>query len=167
MIGLDISAREVFCVITRSKAHFPQVYPRPIITTLPLLVPVVRNDAEDDNAAAMHQGLMFHRLDRQSNAVGITQADVEMDKTLLRLIQGCIRGDRLEAALSYASELNLQRSLQGALKLAVGSKKRNLGERISALLNNRESVVQAVNMEKENNANANIFSRKRVYGSTQ
>ena len=90
-----------------------------------------------------------------------------MDKTLLRLIQGCIRGDRLEAALSYASELNLQRSLQGALKLAVGSKKRNLGERISALLNNRESVVQAVNMEKENNANANIFSRKRVYGSTQ
>ena len=167
VIGLDISAREVFCVITRSKAHFPQVYPRPIITTLPLLVPVVRNDAEDDNAAAMHQGLMFHRLDRQSNAVGITQADVEMDKTLLRLIQGCIRGDRLEAALSYASELNLQRSLQGALKLAVGSKKRNLGERISALLNNRESVVQAVNMEKENNANANIFSRKRVYGTTQ
>ena len=115
----------------------------------------VSDDAEDDNAAAMHQGLMFHRLDRQSNAVGITQADVEMDKTLLRLIQGCIRGDRLEAALSYASELNLQRSLQGALKLAVGSKKRNLGERISALLNNRESVVQAVNMEKENNANAN------------
>ena len=49
----------------------------------------------------------------------------------------------------------------------MGSKKRNLGERISALLNNRESVVQAVNMEKENNANANIFSRKRVYGSTQ
>ncbi|QDZ24215.1 WD40 repeat domain-containing protein [Chloropicon primus] len=171
VVGLDVAAKEIFCIITRSSKHYPQVVPRPIITTMPLNVPIVTSEAvEDSNGGATHdlqQSLMFQRLDRLEGGANAaagrqttTQVEVQMDRTLLKLMHAAIKSDKCEMAFQYAQELNLQRSLQGALKLANVSKKRILSEKLSDMLSNRESVVAPSGGE-------NIFSRKRVYGSSQ
>ena len=65
----------------------------------------------------------------------------------------------------------MQRSLQGALKLANVFKKRVLSEKISDMLSNRESVTvaaaAAAGAASGGGKNTNIFARKRVYGDTQ
>lgn len=163
IVGLDVEAREVFCVITKSADHYPQVVPRPIITTLSLELPLV--GAEDQGARALHQDLMFQRLGRsQSASAQAASVEVQMDKTLLRLIAGAIKGDKCELAFQYAHELNFQRSLRGALKLANANRRRALSERLSEMLSNRESVVPVASVAAEK---ANVFARKRVYGESQ
>ena len=56
--------------------------------------------------------------------------------------QAAIKGDQLEKAFELASCLNLQRSLQGALKLANVMRKRVLAEKITTLIQNREALIQ-------------------------
>ena len=73
--------------------------------------------------------------------------EVQMDKTLLKLIHAAIKSDQLEKALELASVLNLQRSLQGALKVANALRKRLLAEKITLLIQNRQALLQ---VQKEN-----------------
>ena len=67
---------------------------------------------------------------------------------ILRLFdQASIKSDQLEKALELTSLLNLQRSLQGALKLANVMRKTVLSEKITSLIQNREAFAEKANVQ--------------------
>mmetsp|Transcript_19337 Transcript_19337/g.40651 ORF Transcript_19337/g.40651 Transcript_19337/m.40651 type:complete len:919 (+) Transcript_19337:83-2839(+) len=169
---VGLSQREVFCIITKSARHVPQVEPRPIISTMPLAIPIVA-----DGPAALQDEYLQSKL-RQSAGI---EMQLQMDRSLLKLIQAAIKGDQLEKALELAAVLNFQKSLEGALKLANAMRKRVLAEKIGELVVSRSAAEAAMmgpgadagagkygkadhlsgSLGKENQQ-ANVFSRKRA-----
>jgi chromosome transmission fidelity protein 4 len=146
---VGLSQKEVFCIITKSSKHFPQVIPRPIITNMPLQIPIVSDELSNKG---LQGDLMQTRLRHSQHSYAVasqleTPLEVQVDKALLKLLMAAIKSDQLEKAFELASELNLQRSLRGALQIANKFRKRLLAEKITLLIQNRQSLLQ---VQKDN-----------------
>ncbi|GFR53167.1 hypothetical protein Agub_g15890, partial [Astrephomene gubernaculifera] len=157
---VGLSASQLFAVVCTPAQPRPQVSPRPFYTPLPLGPPVVSLDggsAPELEGQALLLGLgnaaLRARLDA-AEASGQVEASsdlshlllrgqAEQDRALLRALQRLIRGERAGRALELAAQLNLYKSVEGALTLANHHQARGLAERISALLASRQALMEA------------------------
>ena len=73
----------------------------------------------------------------------VTAGEVALDRCLLKLFNGAVRGDRLQQALEAACQLSQVRSLEGAIKLANHNRQTALADRIALFLQTRLELEAA------------------------
>lgn len=73
----------------------------------------------------------------------VSGAEVALDRTLLKLFNAAVRGDRLQQALEAACQLSQVKSLEGAIKLANHNRQTALADRIAMFLKTRLELEAA------------------------
>eukprot|EP00887_Chlorella_sp_A99_P000454 scaffold17.g454.t1 len=161
LVGL--SAKELTCIVcaTASEPAVPAGAQRPVVSTLPLRVPVVAHDAAAPlEAESIRQGVVVGHLaaaaaeasDAEEAAeleAALSAAQLEADRISVRLVQKLVAGDRHARALEVASQLHSMAALEGALKLASHHRAGALADRISAFVEQRMAMEAAAQAEQE------------------
>ena len=73
----------------------------------------------------------------------VSAAEVALDRSLLKLFNAAVRGDRLQQALEAACQLSQVKSLEGAIKLANHNRQTALADRIAMFLQTRLELEAA------------------------
>ena len=73
----------------------------------------------------------------------VSACEVALDRSLLKLFNAAVRGERLQQALEAACQLSQVRSLEGAIKLANHNRQTALAERIAMFLETRLELEAA------------------------
>ena len=73
----------------------------------------------------------------------VSGAEVALDRTLLKLFNTAVRGDRLQQALEAACQLSQVKSLEGAIKLANHNRQTALADCIAMFLKTRLELEAA------------------------
>ena len=138
-VAVSVAESALYCVVG-GNANGPAVHPRPVLTPLPLGMPVALPDSssgELEDAAARAQLCVAlasaaaagdtagfrDDVDPAGAAMDALRAvQTEADKALLRLFHAACKGERPARAADVASALTLSTSMHGALKLPAMSK---------------------------------------------
>eukprot|EP00850_Spirogloea_muscicola_P012300 SM000079S22418 [mRNA] locus=s79:8874:14531:- [translate_table: standard] len=139
VVGLSTS--DVYCIVV----------PRPVLTTLPLRVPLVSSDLGAENieeeyvrgsiqllqarTQAESSGLSADEEDRLEDSV--LKLEANLDRCLLRVFVSACKADRIVRALEVAKMLRLNKSLEGAIRLVANMRLPALAERLNAHLENK------------------------------
>ncbi|KAJ7538304.1 hypothetical protein O6H91_11G042800 [Diphasiastrum complanatum] len=149
MVGLN--SKQVFCVMCKSPDTQPQVAPKPVLSVFTMSLPLVHSDlGADDLENEFLRGILLLSEERaRADAAAargvlddqedenILKIETELDRYLLRLIAAACKGDKLVRAMELAMLLSLNKSLEGAIKLANAVRLPALAERLSLLLEER------------------------------
>ncbi|KAH9314433.1 hypothetical protein KI387_023060 [Taxus chinensis] len=148
MVGLNNT--QVFCVTCKLPDTYPQVSPKPILSVLNLSLPLACSDlgADDLENELLRDSLLLSQMERKAEEAAACSSEIHtendifkmeaaLDRCLLRLIANCCKGDKLVRATELAAMLSLEKSLQGAIKLANAMKLPMLAERFNALLEDK------------------------------
>ena len=73
----------------------------------------------------------------------VSAAEFALDRSLLKLFNAAVRGDRLQQALEAACQLSQVKSLEGAIKLANHNRQTALADRIAMFLQTRLELEAA------------------------
>lgn len=73
----------------------------------------------------------------------VSGAEVALDRTLLKLFNAAVRGDRVQQALEAACQLSQVKSVEGAIKLANHNRQTALADRIAMFLKTRLELEAA------------------------
>ena len=135
-----------YCIVCRN-ASGPKVHPKPVLTPLPLSMPVVLPDASSgdlEDAAAKAQlsvslaaaAVATAGFAGEHGPAGdaLRAAQAAADKAALRLFHAACRGERSARAADIAKGLHLPQSMHGALKLANAMSQGVLAERVTNLI---------------------------------
>ena len=146
---VGLTDKELICVMCKGEDKYPATLPRPVTTPLALQMPLAC--AEPSEPPAEKERLLSHLLVNEFRAAavddGIADDDVTQEKLVkyftkldaqtLKLLAAACKAERTARALDLATQLQLPRSLTGALKLANHYKLGPLAERISKLMESR------------------------------
>ncbi|CAO3679543.1 unnamed protein product [Umbelopsis ramanniana] len=134
---------QIMCLVLKRKINQYPTFPRPVISNIILQMPFLHMDSETtkleesyvrtnimstherDEATATSQEDEFHRI--------LSNADIEMDKALLRLIQFACKAEKSQRAIDIAKSLHLSRSLDAAVKIATHHRMPALAERFNQI----------------------------------
>lgn len=123
-----VTSTELLCVICRGGDTFPKVLPKPVVSTVPLQIPVV---ALADTAAHEERYLRGKMaLDELQFSEGLSELDPadmkvlhaqrrKLDNSILACISRAVQSQRPGRALDLSTFLSLPASLDTAVKLAV------------------------------------------------
>ena len=73
----------------------------------------------------------------------VSAAEFALDRSLLKLFNAAVRGDRLQQALEAACQLSQVKSVEGAIKLANHNRQTALADRIAMFLQTRLELEAA------------------------
>jgi len=149
MVGLN--STQVFCVVCKAPSVEPQVLPKPVLGIFSTSVPVIHSDlGADDLENAYLRGILqltqahtkaveaaVAGCDDEDEEESLLKMEVEVDRCLLRLIAAACKGDKLAKALELSTQLSLQKSLEGAIKVVNAMRLPSLAERLSLILEER------------------------------
>ena len=141
------AAAGLYCVVCRTAAG-PNVHPKPVLTPLPLSMPVALPEASsgelEDVAAkarlsvalvtAAANGLNAAVADDADHAAALAAAHAAADKAALRLFHAACKGERPARAADVAAGLHLSNSMHGALKLANALQQPVLAQRVTGII---------------------------------
>ena len=123
-----LTSTELLCVVCRGGETFPKVLPKPVVTTVPLQMPVV---AMADTAAHEERYLRgkvaLDELQLLENLSELDPADLKvlhaqrrkLDNSILACISRAVQSQRPGRALDLTTFLALPLSVDTAVKLAV------------------------------------------------
>lgn len=150
-VAASVAESALYCVVC-GNANGPAVHPRPVLTPLPLGMPVALPDTSsgdlEDAAARAQLSVALAAAAAAGDTAGfrddvdpagaaqdaLRAAQTEADKSLLRLFHAACKGERPARAADVAAALNLTTSMHGALKLANAMSQNVLAERVTNLI---------------------------------
>ena len=127
---VSIAATELHCVLCRAPATCPPVFPRPVLSVLPLRLPGLPGDVATAAGAPAEGDVMLTELALAQLAAaeglgegappGVDASSLQrrQDGALTRLFHAAAKSDRLVRALELASRYCVRSSLEGAMALA-------------------------------------------------
>ncbi|KAI9300642.1 hypothetical protein BJ944DRAFT_244010 [Cunninghamella echinulata] len=128
----------LMCIILRGQLKEPY-FPIPLATEIELRMPTVATDTKYDDLEESYLRRRITTLHEKDEADAtnshqeyeseLIQADLEMDKALLQLIQLACKSDRFERALDLVNALHLSRSVDAAVQIASHHKLTTLAEK--------------------------------------
>ena len=134
------------CVICKGDDKFPTTLPRPVLSALPLAVPLACAEPADPQiegrrlmtllnmdefrVCAAEEGL----AEAEETQAQLMRAVTMLDSLALKLFSNACKMERNARALDLAVQLQLPKSLAGALKLANHFKLGPLADRITKLM---------------------------------
>ena len=141
---VGLTDAQLMCVICKGDDAFPATLPRPVLSSLPLTMPLAC--AEPFEPKLEGERLMTQLLLDEYRAVAEDDQDdgdvqarllkgfTKLDGVTIKLMQHACRSERNARALDLATQLQLPKALQAALKIANHYKMAPLAERITMLL---------------------------------
>ena len=130
---VSLSASSLYCVITRTSAG-PTANPRPVLSMLPLSLPVVIPDQSlgdlEDEAAKASLALSV----AQSAGEDVRLALGASEKAAIRLFHTACKAEKLERASDIAETFRQPKSLQAVLKLPLVARQPALVTRINQMI---------------------------------
>ncbi|KAJ2557519.1 DNA polymerase alpha accessory factor Mcl1 [Coemansia sp. RSA 1933] len=140
---VGISTKQFVVVTCHNKARFPP-FPKPILDELEVEIPLLQTDTQVGKQEAKYMGeRLFHEqlcgeAERTGNeypggSAAQARDELEQDKLLLRLIQIACKAEKTQRAVDLALMINLEKSFDAAIKIAVFQKQSSLAERLMRL----------------------------------
>ncbi|GIL74869.1 hypothetical protein Vretimale_2446 [Volvox reticuliferus] len=157
---VGVTSNQLYAIVCKPTEPRPQVSPRPFYTPMSLALPVLALDGgcpPELEGQALLLGLanasLRSRLE-SAEAGGLVEeasdlnhlllrGQAEQDRALLKAFQRVVKGERHARALEMAAQLNMFKSLEGALTLANHHQARGLAERISVFMASRQAMLEA------------------------
>ncbi|KAI9269040.1 WD40-repeat-containing domain protein [Phascolomyces articulosus] len=129
----------IMCLIIRGNNDSPY-FPRPPVDDMELRMPIVNLETEAGQLEELHMRTRLIAQHDRTEAVAnhqedeyydvLKEADAEMDKALLRLIQIACRTDKEQRILDLAFALQSSRSMDAAIKIVTHFKMTNVAEKL-------------------------------------
>jgi chromosome transmission fidelity protein 4 len=161
VFAVSIKRAEVQCIVCANTPEpvVPSGSARPVVTAAPIRVPVIAHDESQAplEADLLRQGLLIAHSNNASNNGGGIETDeeaaaleaalqiaqVEADRSALRLFTRLVQTDRQARALEVAGALQTSTGLQGAMKIANHSRMSTLAEAVGDLIEQRAAAEEA------------------------
>ncbi|KAI9010132.1 hypothetical protein DFJ74DRAFT_339799 [Hyaloraphidium curvatum] len=141
--AVGLTATEFMCVIVKGAGDPFPTYPNRLISQLPLQAPLLHLSTpsgameEDYFRRKLHaahlKGTAAAQGTLEDREAELLLAEKEMDKLLLKLIQAAVKAEKLQRALDLTTQLNLPRSVDGAVKIAISDHFPGLAERMNLI----------------------------------
>ncbi|KAG8903969.1 hypothetical protein FRB99_002448 [Tulasnella sp. 403] len=118
---VSLSSKELLCVILKGGERYPG-FPRPMIQEIEMQMPLLNLDAPQGQAEerflrqSIHVTMQKDAADASTSS--IAKQELELDKTLIQLIQLACKADKLQAALDLTRLLHHNASFESARKVA-------------------------------------------------
>lgn len=135
---VSFTMHELACVIVRAPEEFPEVIPRPLLTMLPLRIPLL--NMRDPLVASLERALGANQIlknsilkDREWTEKEVKKMQIAADKHVLELIQLAIKSDKPARVLELCGLFLLEKSWEMAVQLAKHNRQIQLADRIEAL----------------------------------
>eukprot|EP00040_Diaphanoeca_grandis_P005605 m.33649 g.33649 ORF g.33649 m.33649 type:complete len:1140 (+) comp16851_c1_seq1:87-3506(+) len=135
----SITEQEVMCVVCKGGDTYPKVLPRPIMSSVPLRLPLVSlNDTLTMEENFLRSKINYEQTvrideldenDEEDNHL-MLRAQQRMDKHILSCISRAVQSQKPGRALDLTTYLNASKSIDIAIKLAVKAKFPMLAERM-------------------------------------
>lgn len=147
---VGLSRNEVYAVVCKAPETYPQVSPRPVLSALPLCVPVLPSETAASEASVLRAELFLAEARRAFNAPAGWSADAaaaegelgtELNRELVKLFHAACKAERVERAMELAHRMTLESGLAGALKIANALRMGALADRVSALIEERRDAL--------------------------
>lgn len=138
VVGLNEA--EAMVVVCKGGSAYPKVLPRPMVTSLPLKMPIVgAADTVNLEEKFLRSKINFEHLKRaeqldeddEEDRATMIHAQKAMDKFLLGCISRAVQAQKAGRALDLTTQLQLAQSIDTAIKLSVKAKLPMLAERMS------------------------------------
>lgn len=138
----NVTTAEVMCVICKGDEDFPTVLPKPVLSTIPLCIPVVSNPATTSHEEKyLRHKLELEQLIRYEGLDELKTADRKLinkfkkntDLHLLGAISQTVQRHHSGRALEFTMNLSVNSSFETAVKLAVKGKEPLLAERMTMM----------------------------------
>ncbi|GLI69517.1 hypothetical protein VaNZ11_014153 [Volvox africanus] len=157
---VGITSNQLYAIVCKPTEPRPKVSPRPFYTPMSLAPPMLALDGgcpPELEGQALLLGLanasLRNRLEAAEGGGLVEEASdlnhlllrgqAEQDRALLKAFQRVVKGERHARALEMAAQLNMFKSLEGALTLANHHQARGLAERISVFMASRQAMQEA------------------------
>ncbi|CAO3588196.1 unnamed protein product [Absidia cylindrospora] len=145
----------LMCIILRGQSTEPY-FPVPLATEVPLRIPTAATDSKCDDLEEIYlrkRIVSLHERDEadatdmaEHYAPELGQADVEMDKALLQLIQLACKSEKLTRALDLANALHISRSVDAAIQIASRHRLATLADKFTEI-----KELNFMNQQRSNN----------------
>ena len=161
---VGITDTQLMCVICKAKegddegkSLYPATLPRPVLSSLPLAMPLACSEPSEPKLEG--ERLMSQMLLDEYRAVEEENADdddvqarllkgfMKLDGIILKLLAHACKAERNARALDLATQLQLPKSLAGAMKLANHYKLPALAERVTMLMEKKFDEGEDVDAE--------------------
>jgi chromosome transmission fidelity protein 4 len=149
---VGVTSVEVYAVVVKAPDTAPAVAPRPVLSLFPLAVPIMGGVAAAAGAGGPAPPSLEEALLRARMWAGdaarlygagsqpAAAAELELNKTLLKLFNAALKADRLGRAAELASHMTHAPCLEGALKMANAARAVALAERITSIIHGRVAL---------------------------
>ncbi|KAJ3091672.1 hypothetical protein HK102_013860 [Quaeritorhiza haematococci] len=168
---VGLANNSFMCVVCKGGDKHP-LMPASLITELPLQVPF----ASMDNQSSVLEEKLFRlrvlyehergELQRKKQfddrAPDVLRRKAEMDKTILQLIQMSTKADKNQRAMDLCSNLNMMKSIDGAVKIALHHHLPSLAERMNLIKESRHRQGQE-ERQKELESTKHSWNPSRSY----
>ncbi|KIJ67758.1 hypothetical protein HYDPIDRAFT_147689 [Hydnomerulius pinastri MD-312] len=142
------------CVILKGRQEYPG-FPRPLTQELPVRMPF-RNKDPNDSAVEEKAARERIHIDLARDALGdeltsseLDKREIELDKSIIKLIQAACKADKAPRVLELARRLHFTHSIAAASQLAGFYKLIGLQEKIEAIKRWREEGPTPVEAARE------------------
>jgi chromosome transmission fidelity protein 4 len=164
VFAVSIKRSEVQCIVCANTPEpaVPSGSARPVVTAAPIRVPVIAHDESQAplEANLLRQGLLIaHTSAAANNAhsagevetdeeaaaleAALQTAQMDADRSALRLFTRLVQTDRQARALEVASALQTSAGLQGAIKIANHGRMSTLAEAVGDIIEQRAAAEEA------------------------
>jgi chromosome transmission fidelity protein 4 len=157
---VGVTSVEVYAVVVKAPDAAPAVAPRPVLSLFPLCVPILGAAAPAAGTSgpappSLEEALLRARM-WAGDAVRLhgagsqpaAAAELELNKTLLKLFNAALKADRLGRAAELASHMTHAPCLEGALKMANAARAVALAERITSIIHGRVALEMELGGEE-------------------
>jgi chromosome transmission fidelity protein 4 len=146
---VGLTDKELLAVICKGEDHYPATLPRPVVTPLPLSMPLACSEPAEpaQEKERLLTALMLNEfrstaVDNETDEADEVQdllmkSFTKLDSQVLKLINGAMKHERSARALDLVTQLQLPKSLSSALRLANHYKQTALADRIGRLMEAR------------------------------
>ena len=140
---VGVNETQLMCVIVKGDDPYPSTLPRPVLSALPLTMPLACSEPAQPQLEhdRMLQQLMLDEMRSSAMAEGTDESEevqrnllrgfTKLDSLNLKLLAAACKAERNARALDLARQLQLPKSLTAAMKLANHYKLPSLAERES------------------------------------
>ena len=146
---VGLTDKELLAVMCRGEDRYPATLPRPLVTPLALAMPLACAEPAEPAAEKerLLSSLMLNEYRASAADDGMDEDDrvqaqllqgfTKLDASILKLIASACKHERTARALDLCTQLQLPKSLSGALRLANHYKLGPLADRITRLMEAR------------------------------
>ena len=157
---VGVNETQLMCVIVKGDDPYPSTLPRPVLSALPLTMPLACSEPAQPQLEhdRMLQQLMLDEMRSSAMAEGTDESEevqrnllrgfTKLDSLNLKLLAAACKAERNARALDLARQLQLPKSLTAAMKLANHYKLPSLAERISMMMPAKRDFYSRIGLKE-------------------